>query len=77
MIDEKTAMRWADESMFRESSQWGGFYLVAPEEIHSLVVRAMNEAYERAAALSEDGDDQLMGEWHGKRIRALKQEPPK
>lgn len=76
MIDEKTAMRWADESMFRESSQWGGFYLVAPEEIHTLVVRAMNEAYERAAKACE-ATDFTAKQPLANIVRSLKQEPPK
>jgi hypothetical protein len=85
MIDEKTAMQWAEAVGINFATYVGitgkkntvteGSVVV--EKIQALVHRAMNEAYERAAALADNGEDRLMGEWQAARIRALKQKPLK
>lgn len=77
MIDEKTAMQWAKDAGFEFWTGEYDYYQCTAEQIQMLIGRAMNEAYERAAALAENGEDRLMGEWQAARIRALKRKQQK
>lgn len=71
MIDREQVISWARGADTRYEY---GVWSATTEELEALITRAMNEAYERAAQLAEDGDDLLMGDWHAERLRALKTE---
>lgn len=73
MIDRETAIQWAIEAGCWPTLDHLGFDTTG-EEIQALITRAQNEAFEQAAQLASDGDDQLMGDWHSERIRALKEQ---